>query len=298
MRRIVTILALILLWTEAPAQMLLNDHTQRFISAASDAGYSMRAKDYNALIRFSEKVFQTGVTTTKDTLGNTTVYNFTECGHTMVGLYPAIGNALTCQALNLVAAGTATTAPTYYGTFVGSPTPGDGQVPWNGTTQYLRTNIPLSTFSAYTTISMSYYSYTANAAAGMLDMGTNAAGSPTLAIFLRFPGEVTYGLTKETGLAGTYPCNTSLGYRLINRTRSDSTQFYQNAHYMGAKAATRSSSSFPSFPLIIGGGTSNLISVNLFSNRTWAGSHIGPGLTYAQAFSLGSAFVDLKSNKL
>jgi hypothetical protein len=278
-----------------PGQMYLNDHTQRFLSAAHDAGYTMRSKDYYALIRFSEKVFQTGVTTGFDTTGATMVYNYTESGSTMTALYPVIGNTLTAQALNLVAAGTATTSPTFYGTFVGSPTPGDGQVPWNGSTQYFRSNVPLSTFSAYTTISMSYYSYTANAAQGMLDMGTNVA--PTLAIFLRFTGNITYGLTKETGLAGNIPCSTSLGFRLINRTKLDSTQFYNNMEYLGAKLATRSSAAFSSFPLIIGGGSSNNLTVNLFSNRTWAGSHVGSGLSYAQAFSLGAAFVDLKYRK-
>ena len=295
MKYLLTILSIVAACYQAPAQMLLNDHTQRFIAAARDAGYTMRLKDYYAIIRFSERVFQTGVTTGFDTLGNTMVYNYTACGHSMTALYPVIGNALTSQALNLVAAGTATTAPTYYGTFVGSPTPGDGQVPWNGTTQYFRSNVPLTTFSSFTTISMSYYSYTNNAAAGMLDMGTNVA--PTLAIFLRFTGNLTYGLTKETGLAGNIPCSTSLGFRLINRTRADSTQFYNNMEYLGAKAATRSNAAFTNFPLIIGGGSNNNLTVNLFSNRTWAGSHVGPGLTYAEAFSLGAAFVDLKYRK-
>lgn len=295
MRRIVTILALILLWTGAPAQMLLNDHTQRFLAAARDAGYTMRAKDYYALIRFSEKVFQTGTTTGFDTLGNTMVYNYTECGHSMVGLYPVIGNALTCQALNLVAAGTATTAPTYYGTFVGLPTAGDGQVPWNGTTQYFRSNIPMSAFNGYTTISLSYYSYTNNAATNRVEIGTTVA--PTLGIFTRFTGNLYYGLTKETGLAGNITTLRSDGFRLVNRTRSDSTQFYNNMEYLGAKASTLSTSNFSSFPLTMGAGTNNNTTVNIFSTRTWAGSHAGPGLTYAQAFSLGAAFVDLKYRK-
>ena len=294
MRRIVTILALMLLWTGAPAQMLLNDHTQRFLAAARDAGYTMRAKDYYALIRFSEKVFQTGTTTGYDTTGATMVYNYTECGHTMVGLYPVIGNALTCQALNLVAAGTATTAPTYYGTFVGSPTAGDGQVPWNGTTQYFRSNIPLSTFNSYTTISLSYYSYTNNAATNIMEMGTIV--NPTLAIFTRYTGNLYYGLTKETGLSGNITTLRSDGFRLANRTRNDSTQFYTNMEYLGAKASTRSNGTWSTNPLTMGAGTNNT-TTNIFSNRTWAGSHIGPGLTYAQAFSLGAAFIDLKYRK-
>lgn len=295
MKYLLTILSIVAACYQAPAQMLLNDHTQRFIAAARDAGYTMRQKDYYAIIRFSERVFQTGVTTGFDTLGNTVVYNYTSSGHNMTALYPVIGNALTCQALNLVAAGTATTAPTYYGTFVGSPTAGDGQVPWNGTTQYFRTNIPLMAFGSLTTISMSYYSYTANAATNMVDMGSIVA--PTLAIFLRYTGNLYYGLTKETGLAGNITCLTSAGYRLINRTRDDSTQFYNNVEYLGAKAATRSTSPMGTNPLTIGAATNNNSTTNLFSTRTWAGSHVGPGLTYAQAFSLGAAFVDLKYRK-
>lgn len=294
MRYLLTILSVVAACYQAPAQMLLNDHTQRFIAAARDAGYTMRQKDYYAIIRFSERVFQTGVTTGFDTLGNTMVYNYTACGHAMTALYPVIGNSLTSQALNLVSAGTATTAPTYYGTFVGSPTAGDGQVPWNGTTQYMRTNIPLSTFNGFNTISLSYYSYTNNAAGGLMEMGSVVA--PTLAIYVRFSGNIFYGLTKETGLAGSITTLRSDGFRIANRTRSDSTQFYNNMEYLGAKAATRSNGTFGTNPLTIGAGTSGT-TPNAFSNRTWAGSHVGPGLTYAEAFSLGAAFVDLKYRK-
>lgn len=120
--------------------------------------------------------------------------------------------------------------------------------------------------------------------------------NPTLAIFTRYTGNLYYGLTKETGLAGNITTLRSDGFRLANRTRSDSTQFYTNMEYLGAKAAARSSGTWSSNPLTMGAGT-NGTTTNIFSTRTWAGSHIGPGLTYAQAFSLGAAFVDLKYRK-
>lgn len=287
---------LLVLCIPASAQMYPSGKAQAFISTAKDANYTLRAKDYLALYRFTERVFMTGTSTGYDTTGALVVYNYTESGSTMVALYPAIGTSTSSQGINLIAAGTSTASPTYYGTFVGSPTPGDGFCPWNGTTQYLRTNIPLNVFSSNTTISMSYYSYTSNNALSMVEMGTIVA--PTLALYTRFTGNWFYGLTKETGLAGRITCLTSSGFRIINRTRSDSTQFYNNVEHLGTVAAARSSSSFSTNPLTIGAATNNNTYTNLFSNRTWAGSHVGAGLTYAQAFSLGMAFVDLKNRKL
>lgn len=281
----------------ALAQMYPSGKAQAFISTARDAGYTMRAKDYLALYRFTEKVFLTGATIGYDTTGAEIVYNYTESGSTMLALYPVIGTSTASQAINLAAAGTGTVAPSYFGAFVGSPTPGDGFCPWNGTTQYFRSNIPLNAFNSYTTISMSYYSYTSNAALSMVDMGTLSGTYPTLAIYVRFTGNWFYGLTKETGLSGRISCLTSSGFRIINRTRSDSTQFYNNVEHLGTVASTRSSASFSTNPLTIGAAT-NGTTTNLFSNRTWAGSHVGYGLSYAQAFSLGMAFVDLKNRKL
>lgn len=293
------ILVFILMLFCAPtlAQMYPSGKAQAFISTARDAGYTMRAKDYLALYRFTEKVFLTGTTTGYDTTGAEVVYNYTESGSTMIALYPVIGTATSSQAINLASAGMSTVAPSYYGTFVGSPTPGDGFCPWNGTSQYFRSNIPLNTFDAYTTISMSYYSYTSNAALSMIDMGTVSVSYPTLAIYLRFTGNWFYGLTKETALSGRITCLTSAGFRIVNRTRADSTQFYNNAQHLRTVAANRSPGTFSTNPLTMGAGT-NGTTTNFFSNRTWAGSHAGYGLTYAQAFSLGMAFVDLKNRKL
>lgn len=292
---------LLLLAVSASAQMRIPDHASRFISASRDAGVTLRNKDYNALIRFSEKVFLTGVTTGYDSTGSVKVYSYTESGHTMTALYPVIGNTLASQAFNLVVAGTSTASPTYYGTFVGSPTAGDGQVPWNGTTQYFRSNIPLTTFSAFTTMSMSYYSYTANAAAAMIDMGAFNGSYPILSIFLRWTDNKTYGMVKETGLAANVTCITSQGFRLINRTKSDSSQIYNNAELLGTKFATRNNGAFQATPLFIGASCNACVTAgatpNFFSNRTWAGSHIGTGLTNTQAFSLALAFIDLKYNK-